>query len=346
MLQMPIFEGALPAVAGQLPWRCHSPLPMRRPSQGKQAPSRRLHTWSGKCATLAVAVFWRKRSCRHQLKASSPATVEVATGADVKPAADIAVRSLRWTKGWLDKQEFSDNVYGMLSAREQVAYQELYLKDSLYESTMLVARIQEEEKPKDASTRDSGASPFSFDWGGTANTSRSQVVGCVGCQVKCLTRFSYEEAPQYDGGDRTILAPVMADLAVSSACRGRGIARRIVEQLEDVVRSWGYEQVLLLVEATNFQARGVYARMGYRLCAIQWSCPTSYVEIAEGVPRVASRNTVAFVLRKSLKPFPWGSLENTNWGFPLSILGAAYANTQLSELESLPDLQQLLLASS
>lgn len=45
----------------------------------------------------------------------------------------------------------------------------------------------------------------------------------------------------------------MADLAVSSECRGQGLGRRLVERLEEVVQEWGYDEVVLLVEATNFQ---------------------------------------------------------------------------------------------
>ena len=38
---------------------------------------------------------------------------------------------------------------------------------------------------------------------------------------------------------------------------------------------------------------------------------------------VSFAGKVALLLRKSLKPFPWGGLENSNWGPLVAVLGGA-----------------------
>lgn len=44
---------------------------------------------------------------------------------------------------------------------------------------------------------------------------------------------------------------------------------------------------------------------------------------------------VALLLRKSLKPFPQGDLENLNWGAVLTLLGLFLALTQTPEVVTL-----------
>ncbi|CAJ1440157.1 unnamed protein product [Effrenium voratum] len=278
---------------------------------------------------LVACVAATRAQGRRQRAARTAISIGKASSSDLRPAADVAVRSLRWTAGWLDGTEFTEEDYSLLASREVQSYQSLYLADRGYPCTFLVARSSEQREPaKEANSW--------FDWGGSGG-SASSVVGCVGCEVKCFSRLTNEELPtgKYDGGQQTVLRPVMADLAVSSECRGKGIARKLVEELERVVLDWGYEELVLLVEATNFQARGVYGRLGYRLGGLRLAETTLFLDKAGATPSVAERKTVAFLLRKCLKPFPLGDLENTDWPSVLVVLGLGIVLVQRPDLAKL-----------
>mmetsp|Transcript_42912 Transcript_42912/g.99972 ORF Transcript_42912/g.99972 Transcript_42912/m.99972 type:complete len:353 (-) Transcript_42912:24-1082(-) len=322
---------ALSAPAGTRTPRATFPVAAFRP--GLSAPARMSQRSRQGLAVSAVTALttWRTlrertRRAHMQGRRAGPVEIEAATDADVRPAAEVAVRSLRWTAGWLDKPNFREEDYSLLASREVQAYDSLYLAATPYPSTLLVAKMQQQPPPKKESSW--------FDFGGSGTPS-PKVVGCVGCEVKCFNFFTGEELPifKYDGGKETVLRPVMADLAVSADCQGKGIGRKLVQKLEEVVLEWGYDELILLVEATNFQARGVYDRMGYRLAGIRPGQVTTYLDTSGATPLVKDRTTVAFLLRKSLKPFPWGSLENVNWAPGLAALaaGAYWQNSDLSE---------------
>jgi len=249
---------------------------------------------------------------------------------DLRPAAEISVRSLRWTKEWLDKPNLSEADYNFLAMNEVQAYSSLYFRTGRCQSVFLVAKVDEEDTGSEGGSASEAAWPMSLlGMGGSSGPrTRTRVVGCVGCEVKCFRQPTGEEVAisNYVDGDSTVLRrPVMADLAVDSAYRGQGIARKLVAKLEEVVQDWGYEEVTLLVEATNFQARGLYERLGYRLNGFRLSTPTSYLETGDGPSRLAERQTAAFLLRRSLLPFPVGAIENTNWGLYAAALAAALA---------------------
>ncbi|OLP83213.1 hypothetical protein AK812_SmicGene36059 [Symbiodinium microadriaticum] len=93
----------------------------------------------------AASLFaWRGLRCRKdRLPRASTIQIEPATDADVRPAAEVAVRSLRWTKGWLDQPKFKDEDYALLAGREVQAYRKLYLTATPYPSTLLVARLRQ-----------------------------------------------------------------------------------------------------------------------------------------------------------------------------------------------------------
>ncbi|CAE8598582.1 unnamed protein product, partial [Polarella glacialis] len=93
------------------------------------------HTRSCFIAATAAAAAGvsTRRHCRNaarppvQRRAANTVAIEVATSADLPEAAAVAVRSLRWTKEWLDKPDFSDDDYAKLASNEIQAYRELYL---------------------------------------------------------------------------------------------------------------------------------------------------------------------------------------------------------------------------
>eukprot|EP00434_Breviolum_minutum_P011110 symbB.v1.2.009803.t1/scaffold614.1/size180566/13 len=298
------------------PWK---QLPPHQSARPVQESSFRSGYFATSAAALVAAHGTRKAKLGRR---ASTIQIDHATSSDLPSAADVAVRSLRWTEGFLDTPNFSEEDYALLSGREAPTYQALYLSDNGYPSTFLVAKLRGKTEKKESSW---------FDFGGSGGSSK--VVGCVGCEVKCFNRFTNEELPtmQYDGGKQTVLRPVMADLAVSPDCRGKGVGRKLVEKLEAVVREWGYDELVLLVEATNFQARGVYERLNYRLSGIR-PAEAAFLDKSDGSRRVAERKTVALLLRKSLKPFPQGDLENLNWGAVLTLLGLGLALSQAPDL--------------
>ena len=57
----------------------------------------------------------------------------------------------------------------------------------------------------------------------------------------------------------------MANVAVSRKYRRKGIAQKIVKEVEQVCRyQWGYNDVYLYVEERNKAAVKLYQKMGYR----------------------------------------------------------------------------------
>jgi len=308
---------------------------------------------------VLTAATTRSRRGRRTRRADGAVEVTIAGYDDLRPAAEIAVRSLRWTKGWLDQPNFSEADYALLASNEEGSYRDLYLSSaSGSESVFLVAKLD------DATVGAGGEVPLpAGGWSlssllglGTGSRAASpRVVGCVGCNVKCFRRLSGEEVQtsMYDGGESTVLRPVMADLAVAATCRGRGVASAMVAELEaKVLKEWGYEELVLLVEATNFKARSLYSRLGYRLSGVMLSTPTTYLETDDGPSCIKERRTVALLLRKSLRPFPIGAIENANWGGLAGIVAAsalareAIQSGQWSPLSALPWLASWLPSSS
>jgi len=260
--------------------------------------------------------------------------VEPASGQDVKAAAAITVRALSWTKGWLEQPNFSDDDYAFLAANEEREYYASYLANGQYQSTMLVAKVEEQAAKK---AEPQGVSSFF-----SSSSQGPAIAGCIGCEIRCFQRADNKDlgVTAYDGGNNTVLRPVMADLAVSPEFRGRGLARKLVSALEDKVREWGYDEIILLVEATNFQARGLYDRLGYRLNDIKSSQETVYLDKTGGSRKLADKKTFALVLRKSLKGFPIDAFENFNWGWYVAVISlAAAAYSSITDLpEGLPSL--------
>eukprot|EP00241_Pyramimonas_parkeae_P012772 CAMPEP_0114259856 /NCGR_PEP_ID=MMETSP0058-20121206/20126_1 /TAXON_ID=36894 /ORGANISM="Pyramimonas parkeae, CCMP726" /LENGTH=277 /DNA_ID=CAMNT_0001374951 /DNA_START=66 /DNA_END=899 /DNA_ORIENTATION=- len=57
--------------------------------------------------------------------------------------------------------------------------------------------------------------------------------------------------------------PYMANLAVTTQARKRGVGRALVSEAEKTVSSWGFRELVLKVESTNDVANTMYERMGY-----------------------------------------------------------------------------------
>ncbi|CAJ1946546.1 unnamed protein product [Cylindrotheca closterium] len=57
---------------------------------------------------------------------------------------------------------------------------------------------------------------------------------------------------------------LVANLAVASSARGRGIAKYLCDEVEDLAKSWGFSDIWLIVESENAAARSLYeGKLGY-----------------------------------------------------------------------------------
>lgn len=216
--------------------------------------------------------------------AKADVSISTATADDYAKATAIAVRALKWDDSPTGVNEtLTEEDYEFLEKSETDRYTGIYTRaagDGL-QRTLLVA--------KDFST--------------------GQITGCVGCEVQYFNQATGEQLDEKSARfvDSKIELPVLSDLAVDPTWRGKGIARSLVETLENVVTTWGYKDVVLLVEATNTNAIGVYDYLGYKLAEERPSELTAYLDGGSdtGKPRsVEKRSTKAFLYRKNLDGAP------------------------------------------
>jgi ribosomal protein S18 acetylase RimI-like enzyme len=80
-----------------------------------------------------------------------------------------------------------------------------------------------------------------------------QVVGCGGVHVQKM---------MLPDGQSDVA--IIANLAVVKAARRRGVAERLIAQLETATRALGFDEVRLMVSKNNRAARGLYKKLGYR----------------------------------------------------------------------------------
>ena len=85
------------------------------------------------------------------------------------------------------------------------------------------------------------------------------VVGCAGVQVGPIPQGSLKGRPMAKP------APLMSNLAVSRNYRRKGIAEKLVAEVERVARyEWGHDFCYLYVEERNIPALNLYKKLGYR----------------------------------------------------------------------------------
>ena len=138
------------------------------------------------------------------------------------------------------------------------------------ELILMQAKRRPEEKSSSSSLSSSSSSSSSsskattnlvnFIGGGNTATNNNdyEIVGCAGIQVSPIPDGSLN-------GPTITQAPLMANVAVSRKYRRKGIAQKIVKEVEQVCRyQWGYNDVYLYVEERNKAAVKLYQKMGYR----------------------------------------------------------------------------------
>ena len=104
-----------------------------------------------------------------------------------------------------------------------------------------------------------------------------RICGCLDLAVHLYDRdqerfyLTIDQMPETPGGplgpferNRWAWKPYLASVAVRSADRRRGVARRLVSEAELVAKQWGYNELFLEVAQSNDAALGFYRRTGYR----------------------------------------------------------------------------------
>lgn len=109
------------------------------------------------------------------------------------------------------------------------------------------------------------------------------IIGCTGVEVDTVPTFSEEyrqppvagllsslmgksipEKPTGRWDTKMQYAPVMSNLVVSRSYRGKGIAQKLVAEVEELCQGWGYDTCFLYVEKRNNPAIKLYQKMGYK----------------------------------------------------------------------------------
>jgi ribosomal protein S18 acetylase RimI-like enzyme len=86
-----------------------------------------------------------------------------------------------------------------------------------------------------------------------------EITGCAGIEVSPIPyNNDLKSTKTYDG-------PLMSNLAVSKQFRRKGIAEKLVKEVERIVRiEWGYDDCYLYVEERNKAGVKLYQKLGYK----------------------------------------------------------------------------------
>ncbi|KAL1498874.1 hypothetical protein AB1Y20_013398 [Prymnesium parvum] len=95
-----------------------------------------------------------------------------------------------------------------------------------------------------------------------------QLVGACGVQLLALTSAAACERriTRDDKADMAV-RPLASNLVVAPPYRRKGIGARLVARVERCAADWGFDEMLLKVEADNLRARRFYASLGYHAVA-------------------------------------------------------------------------------
>ena len=160
----------------------------------------------------------------------------------------------------------------------------------------------------------------------------NEVVGCVGAEVQRFVGAVPARRADSDAGAAAADRPVVANLAVASSARRRGLAKALMRAIEEEAKSWGFDETVLVVEASNKQATSLYRKLGYRPIGTEAGAPNLRVD-ENG--KVVEAKVKAVTMRKSLKEGIAGTIENLD---PASLLlkaagagGIAYLGSRAAQ---------------
>ena len=135
----------------------------------------------------------------------------------------------------------------------------------------------------------------------------NEVVGCVGAETQRFVGFLPARRAASDAGVAAADRPVVANLAVASSARRKGLAKALMRAIEEEAKDWGFEETVLVVEASNKQATSLYRKLGYKAVGFESDAPNLRVD-ENG--KVVEAKVKAVTMRKSLKEGMAGTIEN------------------------------------
>lgn len=120
-----------------------------------------------------------------------------------------------------------------------------------------------------------------------------ELTGCAGIEVSQIPDKSLQSLKTQSG-------PLMSNLAVGREFRRKGIAEKLVKEVERLVRyEWGYDDCYLYVEERNKAAVKLYQKMGYKKIWVDKEA-TTLLPSANGKLQNSSTNIVCMKKRLDL----------------------------------------------
>jgi ribosomal protein S18 acetylase RimI-like enzyme len=169
----------------------------------------------------------------------------------IPPPANVGVREATRVD-WASYRKVSDLIADGFAARDATSTERSILAQALYRN--LVEKFTSRNRRRN--------SLF------LATDERSgEVVGVCGIEMLDLSPTAKEPGQQGAAATTIQGRPLLSNLAVGAAFRGRGTAKKLCRCVESTARSWGEDEILLKVESENRRARNLYRSLGYRVVA-------------------------------------------------------------------------------
>lgn len=163
------------------------------------------------------------------------------------------------------------------------------------------------------------------------NRNNAMITGCAGVEVDTVETFAEGSEPrnggtfwaQITGNDipakptgrwdtKMKYAPLMSNLVVSRQYRRKGIAEKLVADVEDLCQDWGYEECYLYVEKRNAPAVKLYQKLGYKTL---WQDDKAKTLIPTKKGDLESVPTIIICMKKELIPRKAKSGSFSLWPF-------------------------------
>lgn len=144
--------------------------------------------------------------------------------------------------------------------------------------------------------------------------SNDDIIGCAGVEVDTVPLFAEGEEPKGNvlgnllgksipakptgrWDTKMQYAPLMSNLVVSRQYRRKGIAEKLVEQIEDTCREWDYDTCYLYVEKRNAAAVKLYQKLGYNTI---WQDDKAKTLLPSNEGQLENSPTVIICMKKEL----------------------------------------------